>query len=88
MKGLTLEQWMWCLFLGFTELIWGQVVLTIPKSVFSKRMRFFRKGIPTKEVITPESSESSGRVLWLRGLTRLQHQVSCWYLEECSILQC
>ncbi|XP_065058957.1 plasma membrane calcium-transporting ATPase 1-like [Rhopilema esculentum] len=74
-KGLTLEQWMWCLFLGFTELIWGQVVLSIPKSVFSKRLRFFRKGIPTKEVITPESSESSGRVLWLRGLTRLQHQI-------------
>lgn len=29
-KGLTLEQWMWCLFFGFGTLLWGQVVTTVP----------------------------------------------------------
>ena len=24
-KGLTLEQWMWCLFFGIGALLWGQV---------------------------------------------------------------
>ena len=74
-KGLTAEQWLWCVFFGFTELIWGQVVLSIPKSFLSSRLKFFKKGIPAKVVISPEASESSGRVLWLRGLTRLQYQV-------------
>ena len=23
--GLTIDQWMWCILLGFTELLWGQV---------------------------------------------------------------
>ena len=74
-KGLTAEQWLWCVFLGFTELIWGQVVLSVPKSFLSNKLKFFKKGIPDKVVISPEASESSGRVLWLRGLTRLQYQV-------------
>jgi len=74
-KGLTAEQWLWCVFFGFTELIWGQVVLSIPKAFLSSRLKFFKKGIPAKVVISPEASESSGRVLWLRGLTRLQYQI-------------
>lgn len=84
-KGLTAEQWMWCLFLGFTELIWGQVVLSIPKSFLSSRLKLYKKGIPPKVVISPDASESSGRVLWLRGLTRLQYQVwSCLHTHSAS----
>merc|ERR1719198_856338 len=30
-KSLSIEQWMWCFFFGFSELVWGQVVLCIPK---------------------------------------------------------
>ena len=73
--ALDAEQWMWCVFFGFTELLWGQVVVSIPKTILSKRLRFFSSGIADKDLITPIASDSSGRVLWLRGLTRLQHQV-------------
>lgn len=30
-KSLSAMQWMWCLFLGFLELLWGQLVVTVPK---------------------------------------------------------
>ncbi len=73
--GLDAEQWMWCVFFGFTELIWGQIVISIPKTILSKKLRCVTSGIPD-EVITPTQTESSGKILWLRGLTRLQHQVS------------
>ena len=88
-KGLTAEQWLWCVFLGFTELIWGQIVLSVPKSFLSNKLKFFKKGIPAKVVISPEASESSGRVLWLRGLTRLQYQVrtfTCDYTHAVLLL--
>lgn len=29
-KSLTLEQWLWCLFLGIGTLLWGQLVTTVP----------------------------------------------------------
>eukprot|EP00794_Sanderia_malayensis_P006980 gene6980-7765_t len=73
--GLTVEQWMWCIFLGFTELIWGQVVISVPKKILSRRLRFVMSGISTRDVIETKTAESSGRVLWLRGLTRLQYQI-------------
>ncbi|KAG1699331.1 Plasma membrane calcium-transporting ATPase 3 [Nymphon striatum] len=28
--GLSLDQWMWCLFFGFGVLVWGQLITTIP----------------------------------------------------------
>ena len=38
---------MWCIFLGFTELVIGQFVATVPKKVFSKSLcRFGRGSIP------------------------------------------
>ena len=30
---LTLSQWLWCIFLGMMELLWGQLVSSIPNSV-------------------------------------------------------
>jgi len=29
-SGLTLEQWLWCLFIGIGELLWGQVCSAEP----------------------------------------------------------
>ena len=29
---LTVEQWLWCIFFGLFELIWGQIVISIPIS--------------------------------------------------------
>jgi len=49
--GLTLEQWLWCLFIGIGELLWGQVgtwhchsLLTFRhqlKTLFSCTVHFF-----------------------------------------------
>lgn len=35
-KGLTLEQWLWCLFFGIGTLLWGQVVTTVPTRTLPK----------------------------------------------------
>ncbi|XP_032238959.1 plasma membrane calcium-transporting ATPase 4 isoform X2 [Nematostella vectensis] len=74
--GLNWEQWMWCIFLGFTELLWGQLVLTIPKESFPKLCRFGTEGVPIATIIEPDGArDSRARLLWIRGLTRLQHQI-------------
>ena len=33
---LSLSQWLWCIFFGLFELVWGQVVSTVPNSVVPK----------------------------------------------------
>lgn len=75
MKGLGWEEWLWCVFLGFSELVWGQLVLTLPKTTLPKICRFGTKEIPPSIILEPKEKDSKARLLWLRGLTRLQHQV-------------
>lgn len=75
--GLGWEEWLWCILLGFTELLWGQLVLTVPKTSFPKLCRFGTKEIPVETIVEPDGAkDSKARLLWIRGLTRLQHQVS------------
>lgn len=75
--GLGWEEWCWCIFLGFSELLWGQLVLTIPKTSFPKLCRFGTKELPLATIVEPDGpKDSKARLLWIRGLTRLQHQVS------------
>ena len=62
---------MWCIFLGFTELLWGQVVLCIPKFTIPKVFRLGREGVSIHQ-----DSGTMGKVLWVRSLSRLQYQVS------------
>lgn len=69
--SLSIEQWMWCMFLGFTELLWGQVVVSIPKFTIPKRFRLGSQGV---DIDDPDSGPM-GRVLWMRSLSRLQYQV-------------
>ena len=35
---LTLEQWVWCIFLGVGTLVWQQVITTIPTSCIPKQL--------------------------------------------------
>ena len=35
---LTIEQWMWCIFLGMGTLVWQQIITTIPTSCLPKSM--------------------------------------------------
>ncbi|XP_016892065.1 plasma membrane calcium-transporting ATPase 2 isoform X2 [Cynoglossus semilaevis] len=83
---LDLEKWMWCVFLGLGELIWGQVIATIPNN----KLRFLRRaGQLTKKDDMPEEDVNEdneeidhaerelrrGQILWFRGLNRIQTQI-------------
>ncbi|XP_039504362.1 plasma membrane calcium-transporting ATPase 1-like [Pimephales promelas] len=86
--GLSIEQWMWCVFIGFGSLLWGQLVTTIPTS----RLKFLMTaghGTQKEEISEDELEEMEdmdeidhaememrrGQVLWCRGLNRIQTQI-------------
>ena len=66
-QSMDAYQWCWCLFLGFSELIWGQLVLTVPKQVVPTCLR----------CVTTENFEgtSTGHFSWIRGTGRTDQQV-------------
>ncbi|XP_002163645.2 plasma membrane calcium-transporting ATPase 3 isoform X1 [Hydra vulgaris] len=68
---LDVDQWMWCVFLGFTELLWGQVIVSIPKFTIPKRFRMGSEGLSIQET----DGSTLGKVLWMRSLSRLQYQI-------------
>ncbi|XP_053170987.1 plasma membrane calcium-transporting ATPase 2 isoform X6 [Scomber japonicus] len=85
-QPLDLEKWMWCVFLGLGELVWGQVIASIPNS----RLRFLRRAgqlsqkdeLPeedvnedNEEIDHAERELRRGQILWFRGLNRIQTQI-------------
>lgn len=77
-SGLTLDLWLWCIFLGSTELLVNQLLLLIPV----KRIPLlWKRGGEEEE---PEETDSDplqddatrARVLWVKSLTRLRTQVN------------
>uniref|UniRef100_A0A8B9JLL6 Calcium-transporting ATPase n=1 Tax=Astyanax mexicanus TaxID=7994 RepID=A0A8B9JLL6_ASTMX len=86
--GLSIEQWLWCVFLGFGCLLWGQVISSIPTS----RLKFLKTAghgtqkeeIPDEELEDMEDLDEidhaerelrRGQILWFRGLNRIQTQM-------------
>ncbi|KAF4091141.1 hypothetical protein AMELA_G00033640 [Ameiurus melas] len=86
--GLSIEQWLWCVFLGFGCLIWGQLITTIPTSQL-KFLKTAGHGTQKEEIPEEELEEMEaldeidhaemelrrGQVLWCRGLNRIQTQI-------------
>uniref|UniRef100_A0A0N5A725 Calcium-transporting ATPase n=1 Tax=Parastrongyloides trichosuri TaxID=131310 RepID=A0A0N5A725_PARTI len=79
---LNLEQWLWCLAFGVGDLLWGQVVTSIPTKALSENLTIGSGEVESTEHILsgeyedPETHEKrSGQILWIRGLTRLQTQL-------------
>ncbi|GCC30832.1 hypothetical protein chiPu_0009286, partial [Chiloscyllium punctatum] len=85
-SGLTLDQWLWCIFIGVGELLWGQVISSIPTS----RLKFLKEAghgttkdnIPEGELMEDndeidhaEMELRRGQILWFRGLNRIQTQI-------------
>ncbi|XP_066473570.1 plasma membrane calcium-transporting ATPase 2 isoform X7 [Tiliqua scincoides] len=83
---LQLDQWMWCVFIGLGELVWGQVIASIPTS----RLKFLKEaGGLTEKTEVPEEELNEdveeidhaerelrrGQILWFRGLNRIQTQI-------------
>ncbi|XP_037315724.2 plasma membrane calcium-transporting ATPase 1 isoform X2 [Pungitius pungitius] len=86
--ALSIDQWLWCTFLGFGSLLWGQVISSIPTS----RLKFLKSAghgtqkeeIPDEELDELEDNEEidhaerelrRGQILWFRGLNRIQTQI-------------
>ncbi|XP_013411879.1 plasma membrane calcium-transporting ATPase 2 [Lingula anatina] len=78
------EHWMWCLFLGIGSLLWGQLITTLPTAKLPKRLSLGK--MKEAEIVAMESEDvverpvgapaaTSGHILWVRGLTRLQTQL-------------
>ncbi|XP_041429099.1 plasma membrane calcium-transporting ATPase 3 isoform X2 [Xenopus laevis] len=83
---LNTQQWLWCLFVGLGELVWGQVIASIPTSHL-KCLKEAGHG-PGKDEITDEDLAEDedeidhaerelrrGQILWFRGLNRIQTQI-------------
>ncbi|XP_039617729.1 plasma membrane calcium-transporting ATPase 1a isoform X2 [Polypterus senegalus] len=84
--GLSIDQWLWCIFLGIGALLWGQLIATIPTS----RLKFLKEaghGTQKDEIPDEELEEDMeeidhaerelrrGQILWFRGLNRIQTQI-------------
>ncbi|XP_075712928.1 plasma membrane calcium-transporting ATPase 1 isoform X1 [Rhinoderma darwinii] len=83
---LTVDQWLWSVFLGMGTLLWGQLVTAIPTS----RLKFLKEaghGTHKDEIPEEEFAEDAeeidhaerelrrGQILWFRGLNRIQTQM-------------
>ncbi|XP_043859799.1 plasma membrane calcium-transporting ATPase 4 [Dromiciops gliroides] len=84
--SLSLSQWCWCLFIGIGELVWGQIINTVPTASLA-----FLKEVghaTTKEEISEKNLADGmeeidhgemelrrGQILWFRGLNRIQTQI-------------
>ncbi|KAG7236324.1 hypothetical protein INR49_001129, partial [Caranx melampygus] len=78
--GLTINQWLWCILLGMGSLLWGQLVSTIPTN-WLKFLKTAGHGTQQEErkdldaIDHAEMELKRGRVLWCRGLNRIQTQI-------------
>uniref|UniRef100_A0A673AUV3 Calcium-transporting ATPase n=1 Tax=Sphaeramia orbicularis TaxID=375764 RepID=A0A673AUV3_9TELE len=94
---LTIDQWLWCIFLGVGSLLWGQLVSSIP-SRWLKVMKARCRG-KHKEQISEDELEYKdeidhteielrrGQMLWCRSLNRIQTQVGFIYLAKVAAIQ-
>ncbi|KAM4740731.1 plasma membrane calcium-transporting ATPase 3-like isoform 3-T5 [Anableps anableps] len=87
---LTVDQWLWCVFVGMGELLWGQLISAIP----THHLKFLKEaghGITKEEIHKEELTEDTdeidhaemelrrGQILWFRGLNRIQTQMDVVY---------
>uniref|UniRef100_A0A9J7YGF1 Calcium-transporting ATPase n=1 Tax=Cyprinus carpio carpio TaxID=630221 RepID=A0A9J7YGF1_CYPCA len=83
---LNAEQWLWCLFVGMGELIWGQVISSVPTHQL-KCLREAGHGPAPDEIMDEDLADDEdeidhaerelrrGQILWFRGLNRIQTQM-------------
>ncbi|XP_068104447.1 plasma membrane calcium-transporting ATPase 3 isoform X3 [Hyperolius riggenbachi] len=83
---LNAQQWLWCLFVGVGELVWGQFISSIPTSHL-KCLKEAGHGPGKDEMTDEEMAEDEeeidhaerelrrGQILWFRGLNRIQTQI-------------
>uniref|UniRef100_A0A6Q2XIL7 Calcium-transporting ATPase n=1 Tax=Esox lucius TaxID=8010 RepID=A0A6Q2XIL7_ESOLU len=84
---LNVEQWLWCLFVGVGELLWGQVIATVPSDRLPclkeagaamaavEEEEEMEDGDEEGEIDCAERELRRGQILWCRGLNRIQTQM-------------
>lgn len=95
---LTLNHWLWCIFIGIGELLWGQLISAIP----THHLKFLKEaghGITKEEICNEVMTEDKdeidhaemelrrGQVLWFRGLNRIQTQIKVVNAFRSSIFE-
>ncbi|KMY86964.1 uncharacterized protein Dsimw501_GD24384 [Drosophila simulans] len=97
-KALTLDQWLWCVFFGIGTLVWGQLITSVPTRKLPKILSWGR-GHPEEytdgmnlgeerfDSIDSDKKPRAGQILWIRGLTRLQTQVSVNSIKTLTCLK-
>jgi Ca2+ transporting ATPase len=101
--SLDIDHWIWCLLFGAGELLWGQLVTSVPTHRLPGKLSLRgsaakqeiemneRQAEPEEEIV--DDLTPRGQILWIRGLTRLQHQrLSCdmtgtWNPKEIDLSQ-
>ncbi|XP_069567356.1 plasma membrane calcium-transporting ATPase 2-like isoform X5 [Brachyistius frenatus] len=88
--ALTIDQWLWCVFIGVGELLWGQLISAIP----THHLKFLKEaghGTTKEDIHEEEMTEGAdeidhaememrrGQILWFRGLNRIQTQMDVVY---------
>ena len=74
--SLDWDQWMWSLFLGFSELLWAQLIFTIPKCIIPRQMRCCSTGVST------QGEGCCERLTLIRGCSRVRRQVHKLYARS------
>uniref|UniRef100_A0A8C8JGJ1 Calcium-transporting ATPase n=1 Tax=Oncorhynchus tshawytscha TaxID=74940 RepID=A0A8C8JGJ1_ONCTS len=83
---LNMEQWLWCLLVGVGELLWGQLITTVPTSrlpclkeaghaLGKEEMIDDDMADDEQEIDHAERELRRGQILWFRGLNRIQTQI-------------
>ncbi|KAM9429506.1 plasma membrane calcium-transporting ATPase 3-like isoform 6-T8 [Salvelinus alpinus] len=83
---LNVEQWLWCLLVGVGELLWGQLITTVPTSrlpclkeaghaLGKEEMIDDDMADDEQEIDHAERELRRGQILWFRGLNRIQTQI-------------
>ncbi|XP_026125206.1 plasma membrane calcium-transporting ATPase 3-like isoform X3 [Carassius auratus] len=83
---LNVEQWLWCLFVGMGELVWGQVIASVPTHQLKCLKEAGHGSAPDmimdedlaedeEEIDHAERELRRGQILWFRGLNRIQTQI-------------
>ncbi|EDX15198.1 GD24384 [Drosophila simulans] len=97
-KALTLDQWLWCVFFGIGTLVWGQLITSVPTKKLPNILSWGR-GHPEEytdgmnlgeerfDSIDSDKKPRAGQILWIRGLTRLQTQVSVNSIKTLTCLK-
>ena len=75
-SGLSLDLWLWCIFLGSTELLIGQLLVLIPVKRVPLPWKQKEDEVEEPDLDPLQDDATRARVLWVKSLTRLRTQVN------------